>query len=279
MKLKDLINVLHSFLKLFKLNLGKNKSVNHLIKTFEEKKKLNIYDKYGNLVGNFFEARDACYMNVMLKDLELSAKIYPDSREFSSYTFRYDIISFKDNKKLEGFYKTVKKENGKVFLKNDYKLFEGEELKIRCKLDNIDNVISVLDINTKKRITYTKDEFKLFLEKYRLFIHRYLPDIICYEKTNSNLEDTSNKAEGYILSDFNLFDSEVFNILSGDYRDYFSFISYLVKETDECYKDLYFNSVNKVFKYSDDKRNILLPQNVEGTKKIKRKKSNKVTEN
>ena len=273
MRLKNLINVLYSFLGLFNLSLEKNKHTNELVKEFKEKNMLNIYDKDDNLVGNFFGSgnANAYYINVVLSDLELVSKIYSDFKGCSSYTFRYDVISVKDNKRIKGFYKTIKEEDGKTFLENDYKLFEGEKLKARCKFDNIINKFSILDIESGTRLTYTKDDFELFFKGYKLFIHRYLPDIICYEKTNSNLENESNKAEGYVLTNWDSFDHEILNILTHESNGYFSFLKSISRKSDSYYSGLYLSSINKVLKHDGiDKKAIFTPHRV-----LKKKSSKK----
>lgn len=257
---KKYISATINFLKLFNLKLEDNK-VGKLSQKLDYDGQIFIYDCNNNEVGEIIKF-DNCYcMNISYFDSKISVTSYRNTKEKSSYVFRYSIFKYDTRESVDGYYEIRKNMNQEddFHIESNYKLYKNHGLNLKCYFDNINNMFMISDYNNEIKIKLDFDNFEAVLKSWILNVKKYDLNKIYYEKLNRKKDSHYNKAEGYTLEDNKTFEDEILTIIDNELEDYYEYIKYMIDRGNDIFPHFYENNVNSVlYKDCDNSKKQLL---------------------
>lgn len=290
MIIDNFVEAAKTFLSCFNLKL-ENKKTNILSSELLSNNPINVLDYNNNAVGNIYIDDIYYRINIILEDKIISGLVYKNEKEKSTFNFKYSINNIDGYKTLlKGFYTSRKNNKGKIIYSNEYRIPGTGFVKKECTFDSLTNSYEIKDNRYDYSCNLSKNTFIFKTPIYNLVIKKYPNNIYSekiYKTTIDNddiylyeLLEKDNGTDSFMgyEVDWNAttFAKEIDKIVEYLAPEYYVFINKFKLSSDDIYNDLFYNTVNKTIKDSDERklfkiRNIIKKEE-NGVKRKNRKK-------
>ena len=266
MIIDNFVEAAKSFLSCFNLRL-ENEKTNILSNELLSNNPINILDYNNDVVGNIYTDDIYYRINIMLEDKILSATVYQNMKEKSTYHFKYyinDVNTYKTT--LKGFY-TSRSNDGKIIYSNEYRIPGSVYVNKECNFNSLTRKYKVKDKKRGYMCNMKDNIFEFICPEYSLIIKKYPNNIYCEKKYNNFNRDDMHELDliekndntdtfmGYEVDWNNAsFSEEVSKILEYLSPDYYEFIRSFKSSSDNVYEGLFYNTINKTIKDSKTRK-------------------------
>lgn len=243
-----------TFLKIFNLKFV-NKKINKLSNDLINNKTLDIYNYKNQKVGVLNEIGENEYtIQIMLNDRIISAISFKNEKQESNFEFIYD-IRFLDNKNiLSGFYESLKN-NDKIYINNEYKIYENGNNKIHVYINPSLKKYKLIEKRIRK-IKLLGNKLMFFTTNYKFRITRINNDLYYELKGNSDSNVGTMNHIPYNIYGINPIKKEesssMKEILNECLDEYNEFINY-ASEKSNVYSDNLLENIINCSLYDDNK--------------------------
>lgn len=215
----------YKFLSLFELSVSNLEE-----KSFYEGKKIIIYNKMLDPVGEAFYCNGRITIDAVLENSYLYANSFYDG---NSSGYNYTIKKNNSNDKLIGLFQTqkgIKYDN--IIVENELSLYKDDSFISKCYFSTLKNAFKILSYKSKQKVTYISNkltflnnlqENKVINENGQIY---YFRRPIFDEKYYENIDNIDN------IAGYKPLDVKIYNY---DYTPYDIAIVDLINELDDDY--------------------------------------------